>query len=302
MRPREFTSYHCVIRPMLGEPKFHLVRNARVLRVNYGAGSGRAESVDYVDATARQVRTLRARAFVVAAGTLDSTEILLRSRSDAFPDGLGNTTGVVGRYLHDHPREWWPVQMKRPLTAVNHPMYISREPFDAGKPLLAASLTMGLASGIHRLHEFAGRRVDRIGVQVLGTMIPSPEHRVTLAVDRSPDDPASALEIDLRFDTAAVGTVHRARDRFQEIFTAAGHPVEIGPFHDLAPASSNHLGGTVRMHRRPDYGVLDEWNRVHGVPNVVVCDASSFTTGPEKNPTLTAMAIAARAARRLASE
>ena len=56
------------------------------------------------------------------------------------------------------------------------------------------------------------------------------------------------------------------------------------------------------MHRRADFGVLDEWNRVHDVPNVVVCDASCFTTGPEKNPTLTAMAIAARAGRRLADE
>ena len=48
--------------------------------------------------------------------------------------------------------------------------------------------------------------------------------------------------------------------------------------------------------------MLDAWSRVHDVPNVVVVDASAFTTGPEKNPTLTAMALASRAAVRLADD
>ena len=81
----------------------------------------------------------------------------------------------------------------------------------------------------------------------------------------------------------------------------AGLPVEVGPGHELHPGQSVHLGGTVRMHRDPAFGVLDEWNRMHEVPNVVVCDSSCFTTGPEKNPTLTAMAIAARAGHHLAT-
>jgi choline dehydrogenase-like flavoprotein len=133
-------------------------------------------------------------------------------------------------------------------------------------------------------------------------MIPSPDQRVSLAPGVDEDDPRCCIEIDLHFDDSAVGTLLRARERYESVFAAAGRPVRIGPFHDLAPASSNHLGGTVRMHRRPEFGVLDEWNRVHDVPNVVVCDSSCFTTGPEKNPTLTAMAIAARAARQLAIE
>ncbi len=56
------------------------------------------------------------------------------------------------------------------------------------------------------------------------------------------------------------------------------------------------------MHSNPQFGMLDSWNRLHSVPNVLVVDASSFTTGPEKNPTLTAMALAIRAASRLAAE
>ena len=56
------------------------------------------------------------------------------------------------------------------------------------------------------------------------------------------------------------------------------------------------------MHSDPTFGVLDGWNRVHDVANVAVVDSSSFTTGPEKNPTLTAMALALRAAERLADD
>ena len=56
------------------------------------------------------------------------------------------------------------------------------------------------------------------------------------------------------------------------------------------------------MHRSPSFGVLDEWNRPFDVPNVAVTDASCFTTNTEKNPTLTAMALSARAARRLATD
>ena len=56
------------------------------------------------------------------------------------------------------------------------------------------------------------------------------------------------------------------------------------------------------MHADAKYGVVDAWNRVYDAPNVLVCDAACFTTTPEKNPTLTVMAIAARAATRLAHD
>ncbi len=75
-----------------------------------------------------------------------------------------------------------------------------------------------------------------------------------------------------------------------------------GKLHELMPGASVHYAGTVRMHASREWGVLDVWNRVYDAPNVVVCDASSFTTSPEKNPTPTAMALADRAASHLAGE
>ncbi len=56
------------------------------------------------------------------------------------------------------------------------------------------------------------------------------------------------------------------------------------------------------MHSSPEFGMIDGWSRLHGVPNVAVADSSAFTTGPEKNPVLTSMALSARAASRLADD
>ena len=66
--------------------------------------------------------------------------------------------------------------------------------------------------------------------------------------------------------------------------------------------SSAHYAGTCRMHSSPRLGMLDVWSRLHAVPNVVVADSAAFTTHPEKNPVLTAMALAARASQRLADD
>jgi choline dehydrogenase-like flavoprotein len=83
----------------------------------------------------------------------------------------------------------------------------------------------------------------------------------------------------------------------------AGHRVairEIVP--TLVPGTAKHYGGAARMHASPKFGVTDKFNRLHEIPNVMVVDASCFTTGAEKNPTLTVMALAARSADRLARD
>jgi len=299
MRPREFTSDNAIVRPLSRAPAFRLRRGAHVVRLALSRSSERAESVVFIDRRSGRVEELRARAFVVAAGALDTTEILLRSASDELPGGLGSRTGVLGRYLHDHPKEWWPANLSSAMTALHHPLYVSRDD-DSTSPLVASSLTFGLASGRDRLATFAARRLSRIGVQVFGTMVPDESGRVELVDGTDPNDPTSALRIDLRYTSDAVANMAQARRRFSDVCAAGGISAEIGPVPPLAPGRSVHFGGTARMHRRAEFGVVDEWNRVHGTPNVIVVDSSCFTTGPEKNPTSTAMAIATRAARHLA--
>lgn len=298
-RGTEFSSYHCIIAPLLASRRFNLIVGANVTRLNWNGGSSRVESVDYVDRRTGRRATVRGRAVIVAAGAIDSTVLLLRSTSSDFPQGLGNSAGLIGRYLHDHPREWWPAFPSRRMTALAHPLYLSRAPYDPANPLLATSLTFGLSS--HRVHTYLRNKTPSFGVQVFGTMIPRPDIGVALSNPVAPDTVDCRPRITLAYDQATVDNMLSARERLKSLFSDAGTRVTIpGPFYPLVPGSSIHYGGTVRMHHSPQYGALDRWNRLHDVQNVVVCDSSCFTTGPEKNPALTAMAIAARAADHLA--
>lgn len=298
-RGTEYASYHCTVARLESSDLFELLRGAFALRLVWNAPSGRVTSVEYVDRNNGERREMRGRAVVLAAGAIDSTAILLRSTSGDFPRGLGNTSDVIGRYLHDHPREWWVVETETPLTALSHPVYVARAPHDGSEPLMSTSLTLGQTPRLpDRIKVYTGGRVSAFGVQVLGTMVPQPDIGVELG-----DWDGARPAIHLRYDDDAMRNMVLARAHAREMLGAAGVAASIpGPFHDLVPGQSVHYAGTVRMHDNPEFGALDRWNRMHDVPNVAVVDPSCFTTGPEKNPTLTAMALAARAADRLAAD
>jgi choline dehydrogenase-like flavoprotein len=298
-RGTEFSSYECQVSPLEDIPSFRLVTGAFVTSLVWSSSAGQVTAVDYVDRRTGDRERVRCRAVVLAAGAIDSTTIVLRSTSDDFPDGLGNSAGLVGRYLHDHPRDWWPIELDRPKAALAHPVYIARTPHAEATPLMASSLTIGMTDSLtDRLRTFYGGRSTSFGVQVLSTMVPSPDLGVVLG----PGDRARPA-IHLRYDQPTLDNLTAARERIREVLGSAGMSVEVhGPFRPPVPGESVHLAGSVRMHASPRFGVLDGWNRMHDVPNVAVVDPSCFPTGPEKNPTLTAMALATRAADRLADD
>ena len=301
-RGTEFCSYHCVIRPHERAGRLRLVRGAHVLRLVWSPSEGRVTSVEYAERSTREVKRMPVRGVALAAGAIDTTMIVLRSTSSDFPDGIGNSNDLVGRYLHDHPREWWPASLDRPMRALAHPLYLARRPHAASDPLMATSLTIGLSARRHRLRTYVRGSVDSIGVQVFGTMVPRPDRGVSIDRSEAPGF-GQRPTVKLGYNDAEVRNIRESRSRIVSEMSEAGLGVRVeGPFHDLEPGSSVHMAGTVRMHDDPRFGVLDRWARMHDAPDVVVCDMSAFPTGPEKNPTLTAMALALRAGDRLADD
>lgn len=291
----EFDSYHCIVEDLVGRRGFELRTGAHVERLCWSPHVGRVTAVEYLDRTTGSRRKVAASAVIVAAGTIDTTMILRRSVSDDFPAGLGNTHGVLGTHLHDHPREWWRAELGNSMRALSHPLYLARCDHDESVPLMATSHTVGLASPLDRLRTWVRAKSSELGVQVFGTMVPDPEHRVVL--DPDGDALSERPDIHLHYDQQTVDNLQAARERLVEVLTAAGLPVRVpGPFHELKPGSSVHLSGSARMHADPRLGVVDAHSRIHDVPNAYVGDMSVFTTGPEKNPTLTSMALAIRAA------
>ena len=221
-RSTGWNSYHCVIAPLEAGPRFRLVRNAEVVRLDWSSSAGAVRAVEYVDRTTGEQRSLPCRAVVLAAGTLDSTRVLLQSRSDDFPDGLGNASGVVGRFLHDHPRQWWPAELGGPMALLSHPMYIARRPVGEDAPLMASSLTLGMVGATTRVRAWCGGTSNRLGVQVFGTMVPTEDHRVELT--RAPtlaEEMRTPLRIAIGYDEQALRNIDDARQRFVDVPTPA---------------------------------------------------------------------------------
>jgi choline dehydrogenase-like flavoprotein len=134
-------------------------------------------------------------------------------------------------------------------------------------------------------------------------MVPEEKYYVGLASDEKDEFGFPALEIHISFDENVLNNIFKAREHLMQLMRDAGHRSairEIVP--TLFPGTAKHYGGAARMHASPKFGVTDGFNRLHEIPNVLVVDASCFTTGAEKNPTLTVMALAARSADRLARD
>jgi hypothetical protein len=234
---------------------------------------------------------------------LGSAKLLFDSACPDFPEGLGNSEGLLGRYLHDHPKEWWSVNLDKPITRLARAAYLTRRPFDEAPPLMSTSWTLGVTSAREKVLSLVPGKTTSIGVQVFGSMIPSERFYVRPHPSRKDEFGLPQLEIHLEFDSEVIQNVHSARSSFIGLMAEAGYECTMNPVvPQCIPGAAVHYGGTVRMHRRPQFGVTNQWNRLFDVPNVAVVDASTFTTSSEKNPTLTAMALAARAAQRLACD
>ncbi|MEJ0099061.1 MAG: GMC family oxidoreductase [Pseudomonadota bacterium] len=302
-RGTAFNSYSGIVRPLLGSPNFRLRTGAHALQLEWSAEKGKVDGVVYFDRRTGRTERIRADALVVACGPLGSTKLLHNSVSSAFPSGLGNSQGVLGRFLHDHPREWWSFQVDRPLSLLSPSAYMTRLPYDSSPPLLATSWTLGVASVGDRIKSRFGLKGTVIGVQMIGSMIPSAECRAMPSATSKDEFGLPTLDVCIRYSDAEVDNVVRARQHLVEVMADAGLRATLGETQPtLYPGTIAHYGGSARMHAKPEYGVVDAWNRVHDAQNVLVCDAACFTTAAEKNPTLTVMAIAARAATRLAQD
>lgn len=144
-------------------------------------------------------------------------------------------------------------------------------------------------------------RTNKLGYSIFGTMIPTAEDCVTLLPGAGRGE-RSRIGFALRYPRQAVEVLESARDELVALLGEAGWAPQIDVFKIEPPGSSVHYGGTCRMHASSKHGVVDKFCRVFGARNVVVADSAVFTTGPEKNPVLTAMALAARASERLADD
>jgi choline dehydrogenase-like flavoprotein len=302
-RGTAFNSYSILVARLLKQRNFRLLIGAHALRIGWDGAKKRSTYVVYRDRRSGADEKLAAAAFVLGCGAVNSAKLLLNSRSPDFPEGLGNSAGLLGRFLHDHPREWWPIDLDRPASLLSPSAYLTRLPHERSAPLMATSSTFGMVGTKDTIRSRFGLKGTAVGVLLFGTMIPTEKQFVQPASNRKDEFGMPAMNIQIEFDQSTLDNITQARQHLLGLMQEAGFKVtrrDIEP--QLHPGIAKHYGGTTRMHASPRYGVTDKSNRLHDVDNVLVVDAGCFTTGVEKNPTLTVMAIAARAASHLARE
>jgi len=298
-----FNSFVRLVKPALREGRLKIRYGSHVLQLEWSGAKKRVDAVVIRDASTGEVHRIPCRAVVLAAGAVNTTKILLQSQSSDFPEGLGNTHGVLGHYLHDHPLGKLMVDVAAPMSF--HPSaYVTRLPLETCTPLYAAACLQW--SGVHRLvsSTLMGRpgRHTSIGFSVFGTMAPAAHNRIALDGASASANGEPAVVLDIRHPPESAQALEAARDRLVALLEEFGARPRVSLWVVDPVGTAIHYGGTCRMHARPEYGMIDRWNRLHAVKNVVVADSAAFTTGPEKNPVLTAMALSARASQRLVDD
>jgi choline dehydrogenase-like flavoprotein len=287
-------------------------------------GEGRVKSVSVIDTVTRKEEEIRASIFAVCCGAPESARLLLNSRSRQFPNGLANSNDMVGRYLHGNVAANVNGYLQdligtRPVNndgATDH-TYIPRfnhlqkrkRDYVGGFhyqlnyagfifPYQARSLKGFGESFKRQVRELQPGFVQMGG---WGKALARPENRVT--VDRNQVDtygsPIPVLHF--RFCANDLALWKDIVEKAYEILHEAGAKTIINTMQGPVGFGS-HEAGTVRMGKDVRTSVLNSYCQAHEVKNLFVVGGSAFTTYPEKNPTLTIMALAARTARFIADE
>ena len=281
--------------------------------------SGRVTGATYFNAAKEEVFQ-RARAVILSANAGESARLLLLSKSNQFPDGLANSSGVVGRYLmlgggagasalFEHRLD----DYKGVVSGTGIVDYVPSDPdrgFYGGGRVTSRGYATPISYGLNRLspgsprwgagykqalREEAGHRMD---ISCFVTQLPLETNRVDLDPTVTDEWGLPAMRITSTSHPDDMKCREFFRQKSIEILEAAGATrVWASPVSDSRGGAHNR--GTCRMGDDPNASVVDKYHRAHDVPNLFIVDGSNLVTGGRNHPTMTIQALAFRAAEHL---
>ncbi|OJU79778.1 MAG: glucose dehydrogenase [Solirubrobacterales bacterium 70-9] len=295
-----------------------LLTGARVSRIESGP-DGLATGAHFVDREGEE-NFVAAKAVVVCANGIGTPRLLLLSDGPAHPDGLANSSGLVGKNLMLHPNctvtgyydedlESW----KGPVGESIHSMefYETRPEHDfvrGGKMNVLPTPGPLAAVEAHRDQPFdqvwgpafadvAARHRSGILWATNTEDLPEETNRVTLDPTLTDGDGVPAPKVSYRISDNTRRILDFHVERMTELHEASGASEMIAV--DVWLDQPGHLLGTARMGDDPERSVVDSYGRAHDVPNLFVADGSIFVTGGAANPTSTITALALRIAKHI---
>jgi choline dehydrogenase-like flavoprotein len=321
-----FDSPTGLIYPALDTGNLTIRTNATAHEVTVDPKTGRARGVSFIDTETRQTYEAKGRAIILAASTLESARLMLLSKSPAYPNGIGNSSGHVGHNFCEHLMGPSVSGIVKDLVGKPHTLddgrpggfYLARfRNLDQKQPEFIRGYGFEGSSG---LGMFPGNAYDTPGFgrafkkqvrDYAGAFISMGAFGEVLAryenyMDIDPDVKDAWGVPVLRFhytfgdnerkmaaDMAATG---------REMFEAAGIEVVQSDADILTEGWSIHELGTARMGADPKTSVLNQFQQSHDVKNLLVVDGSSHVSASCQNPTWTIMALAWRSCDHLAEQ
>lgn len=283
----------------------------------YDEQQGRASGVRVIDANTHEKATFSAPIIFLCASALGSTQILLNSKSQRFPNGLGNSSGVLGRYLMDHAMGGY---VSAQLPGFEDKYYHGNRPNgfyiprfrNLGEQENSFVRGYGFQGGASR--SGWGRGVDMPGfgkafkeklskpgpwtidMAAFGECLPRYENFVKLDEHKVDKWGIPLLQTSFSYGDNEYRMIEDATNQGIAMLKAAG-ATNIEASSEIAPGGlAIHEMGTARMGRDPKTSVLNANNQCHDVPNVFVTDGACMTSSACQNPSITYMALTARAA------
>ena len=303
--------------------------NSVVREIIVDENTGKAKGVAFVDRVTFEEQEVFGTVVFVAASTLESTRILLNSKSRQHPKGLGNSSGALGHYLVDHfggisaggfvgvLKNRTPVNEDGKASGYVVPRFrnIDKASKQAGfirgyhfEGGAATPMFPGMARNISGFGSPFKKEVRKyytapVGLTVRAEMLPRFENYVEI-------DPGGVvdawgipvLKVHIQHSDNEREMAKDAGETELEILKAAGVEVTYSGGRMTAPGRIIHEVGTARMGDDPKTSVLNKYNQMHDVKNVFVTDGAAFVSVANQNPTLTILALTMRACDYLVEE
>lgn len=300
--PAAFATGNLTVRP-----------HSLVSKVIYDEKKQKAIGVEIIDTESMKSEEFFAGIIFLNASTVATTSILLKSQSSRFPNGLGNDSDQVGRNLMDHHKG---VTISASVDGFEDSYYYGRRPTGLFIPRFKNILSkepdylrgyhFGL--GAFRSPEAGDTNIGvelkealtkagnwKIGMYAFGECLPYVDNRITLDPNKKDKwgQPLTVIDCEFKQNEKAMHADMIKTGR--ELFERAGYKQISVNAAISFPGNANHEMGTARMGRDPKTSVLNQFCQMHDVPNVYVTDGSCMASGACQNPSLTYMALTARA-------
>lgn len=303
----------------------HLRPNSIAYEIVYDDEKGKASGVRIIDAETREKIFFRASIIFSCASTIGSASILMQSKSERFPNGLGNDSGELGHNIMDHMSK---SGASAKVEGFEESYYKGRRPngfyiprfrnldektqhkdFLRGYGYQGSASRTNWKSGLGELSYGEDLKEDlmkpghwRIGMGGFGECLPYHDNKMTLNYEKLDEWGLPTVDFDVTFRDNEIKMKEDITEQAVAMLKAAGFKDVEGHNPKSTPGIAIHEMGAARMGHDPKTSVLNKHNQIHAVPNVYVTDGACMTSSACQNPSLTYMAITARAANHAAQE